>query len=200
MQRRREAIVPSKRTLLFFGAVLLLASLPLLLQQGREAYLGSRAYERYKVEVVDGATATLNGHSVSVTNDEVVAGTRSFSRMSRSDVMLLNLFDREAHGTRVLVAERMGAVDKETWRYRIISIDDGGSVTVDEFMFGERNQRPYRVVAARFVSPEPIGFTNESLQQWPSFAYPVLYPWLTGLIGVAMMCLGIRKRPAPAST
>lgn len=190
----------SKRTVRLLGAVLFLGSLPVLFQQGREAYLGFSAYKRYKVEVVDAASVTVNGHILSVTDHEVVAGARSFQRMSGSDVALMNLLDREAQDARVLVAERTGAAKKETWRYRLIAVDAGGRVTVDEFSFGERNQKPGRVVAARFVSPEPIGFTNEALQQWPSITYPILYPWLTALVGVAMMSLRMRRRVVTTST
>ena len=121
-----------------------------------------------------------------------VAG-RSFARISTSDAALLKIFDGKARETSAVVVEWFGGANKQSWRYRIIKLDSRGAVTVDEFTFAQRGERPYRVVAARFVSPEPIGFTNESLQQWPGLLYPILYPWLTTVLGVLALVIAMRQ-------
>jgi hypothetical protein len=71
---------------------------------------------------------------------------------------------------------------------------------VDIFTVDERSDRRYRVLAARFVSPESIGFTNELFQQWPSILYPLLYPWLTAIIGALALVVATRNTRAAATT
>jgi hypothetical protein len=189
-----------KRALLFIiGLGLLLASAPVLWMQGREALLGSRTYDRYAVEQINAMSTTLNGHSLSITPTTIVAGSETFRRISTVDVALLKLSDRTANQSRALAVERQGGQARKSWRYRIIALNATGETSVDTFTFNERAQKPYRVVVARFVSPEPIGFTNESLQQWPSALYPLLYPWLTAIIGTLALLMANRKPDAAAA-
>jgi hypothetical protein len=188
------------RTLIIVGAILLIASGPMLWRQGREAYLGGRTYDRYKVEVVDGTSTTVNGHSVSATATEIVSGSRTFARHTGSEVAVLKLFDRNTGKVSALTVERTGARAKESWRYRIIAVDSSGETTVDEFAFLQRDQRPYRVVTVRFVSPEAIGFADESLQMWPSIVYPIMYPWVTAVVGFVILALAMLKYRPTAAT
>ena len=189
-----------RKRLLLAGLVLLFASAPLLWMQGREVYLGSRTYDRYSVEQINTGSATLNGRSLSITPAAIVAGAESFPRLSTADAALLMITDRKANSSSAVVVERKGGHAKESWRYRIVALNARGETSVDAFTFDQRGQKPYRVIAARFVSPEPIGFTNESLQSWPSFLYPVLYPWLSAIIGAVALLVASRKPRTPAAT
>jgi hypothetical protein len=76
-------------------------------------------------------------------------------------------------------------------------------VIEDEFSYADRCQLPVRAILIRNVVPHPSGYCSDVLQVWPSIFYPVLYPWVSGLlggafVGVAVVAGYFRRRSAGA--
>jgi hypothetical protein len=94
---------------------------------------------------------------------------------------LQRLHDRD--GTESLVvAQRLGGN-----RYRTVSVFADGNVVEDEFGYADRCELPVRAILIRNVVPHPSGYCSDVLQVWPSIFYPVLYPWVSGLLGGAFV-------------
>jgi hypothetical protein len=203
------------------GVLCAAAAYPIFLQT-REALIARAAYTRYEVTPQHNS-ATLNGHEVTI-GDELMASPSSVAeryigpveilidgedystsspveiRAALHDagryhnwVRLIRLRDRK-EGTIILSVVQRLKDSKETMRFRILVVDEKGSVTEDVFGMADRAQPVYRVILARFVSPYPIGFHSEVLQVWPSVIYPIVYPWLVGLVGFGLLIFGLRYR------
>lgn len=93
---------------------------------------------------------------------------------------------------RLVVAQAIGPD-----RYRTLSVAMDGAVTEDRFAYPERCSPSIRADLIRNVVPHPIGYCSDVLAVWPSFVYPVLYPWISGFLGVVFVAIGgVRIKPA----
>jgi hypothetical protein len=45
----------------------------------------------------------------------------------------------------------------------------------------------------RYVVPHPSGFCSDLMQVWPTIWYPLLYPWLSGALGVVLLLLRLLR-------
>jgi hypothetical protein len=79
--------------------------------------------------------------------------------------------------------------DLSPLRFRILLVA-AGSVKEEVFTFSDRAHPQYRTMLARLVSPQEIGFYSQVLAWYPSVLYPLLYPWLTGLVGIVAIMAG----------
>jgi hypothetical protein len=100
---------------------------------------------------------------------------------------LMRLVDRQ--GTdRLVVAENLGS-----GRYRTISVFPDGRVVEDQFDYASRCTPPVRAVLIRAVVPHPSGFCSDVMQVWPTLWYPVLYPWVSGILGGLFSIVGLLR-------
>jgi hypothetical protein len=121
-------------------------------------------------------------------------------------VSLKRLTDRRSGLTTIVVAQALGATpgtvgyDENHHRYRVLTVSADGLVKEDVFTYAERGAPAVRARQIDGVVPHPFGYHSDLMQVWPSFWYPVLYPWLSGSVGAAMLALSlfIRRRRSHA--
>jgi hypothetical protein len=100
-------------------------------------------------------------------------------------VDMIRLVDREERADRIVVAQTIGP-----YKYRTLSLAMDGAVTEDLFDYRERCSPPIRVSLIRNVVPHPIGFCSDVTTVWPTIFYPILYPWISGVLGVIFVVMG----------
>jgi hypothetical protein len=107
-------------------------------------------------------------------------------------VYLMRLADRGGP-ERLVVAQNLGQ-----GQYRTVSIFADGRVVEDQFGHAARCSPPIRALLIRAVVPHPSGYCSDLMQVWPSLLYPILYPWVSGAIGLISIgvagALGLRRR------
>jgi hypothetical protein len=81
--------------------------------------------------------------------------------------------------------------DLDNMKCRILFVDGRGRVEEEIFRFGERTNPIYRALLASYVSPQALGLTSQMNKQWPSLFYPMLYPYVSGLLALLLIAIGI---------
>ena len=84
--------------------------------------------------------------------------------------------------------------DEDRMRYRVLTVSADGTVADDVFSYAERCTPAIRTWAIDGVVPHPIGCQSDLMQVWPTLWYPILYPWLTGLVGALMLAMCCLRR------
>jgi hypothetical protein len=74
-------------------------------------------------------------------------------------------------------------------RFRLISIDQQGVIHDETFFRRDRSDPVLRARLASFVASSPMGYYSDILCGWPSLLFPVIFPWLSGLVGV--LCITV---------
>jgi hypothetical protein len=210
------------RSWLIIGGVLtLLLSLPTVFLQATEAFLEHQVYARYgidllpeeKVANIDGSQVTVkvaslhqevdsasqlapvlvtvNGQDYSLSTPCHVGSGGNVSRYYRS-VALAMLTDRKVGKKYLSVVEGFGSLLSKSWCYNILSVSKG-STKLEHFAYEDRAAASYRIPLIRLVGP-PVGFHSGLLQLMPTWWYPILYPWLTLLLGATASVVGYRRR------
>jgi hypothetical protein len=100
-------------------------------------------------------------------------------------VYLQKLVDRQGPD-RLVIAENLG-----NDHYRTVSIFPDGRVVPDEFSYGARCSPAVRALLIRPVVSHPSGYCSDLMQVWPSALYPLLYPWLSGPLGLVGVTAGL---------
>jgi hypothetical protein len=100
-------------------------------------------------------------------------------------VYLMRLRDHQTGTEQLVVAQNIGQS-----QFRTVSIGIDGLVTEDRFHYSGRCSPPVRALLIRWVASHPSGFCSDVMQVWPSIFYPVLYPWTTGVVGLAFLVAG----------
>ena len=98
-------------------------------------------------------------------------------------VYLMKLIDQQGP-EQLVVAQNLGR-----GQYRTLSVFADGRVVEDQFGYQGRCSPPVRALLIRWVVPHPSGFCSDVMQGWPSILYPVIYPWASGVLGLA--CVGV---------
>ena len=137
----------------------------------------------------------VNGRAVSAPVAATVRRAHKDANRYWGFVYLFRLTDR--HGPeRLVVAQNLGRE-----RYRTISVFADGRVVEDSFEYAERCNPPLRAALIRSVVSHPSGYCSDLMQVWPSIWYPVLYPWMSGVVGATLVLLGIfRSGSRPRGT
>ena len=114
-------------------------------------------------------------------------------------VYLMRLRDQQTGTEHLVVAQNIGQ-----GQFRTVSIGIDGLVEEDRFDYSGRCSPPVRALLIRWVVSHPSGFCSDVMQVWPSIFYPVLYPWATGVVGLAFLVAGgvlkLRRRGQPAAS
>ncbi len=205
--------------LLAGGAILAILSMPTLVLQAYEAFLNYRAYARYNIELLPAEKAAeiggnhvvikasslhqearsinqiapvsviINGHDYSARREaEFTQGVDTPARYYR-DVALAMLADRDDDNKKCLaIVEGWGSLSSQSWSYRILLVGES-RIKQEQFSYKERDVPSYRVPLIRLVGP-PVGFHFDLLQLWPTWWYPILYPWVMFLIGAVAIFAG----------
>ena len=94
---------------------------------------------------------------------------------------------------RLVVAQSLGLA-----RYRTISVFADGTVIEDAFEYSARCSPPVRALLIRSVVPHPSGYCSDVLQVWPSIWYPILYPLLSGALGIVLLLIDVIRSRSTA--
>ena len=76
------------------------------------------------------------------------------------------------------------------WCFQILFIDGAGSVSSEMFDGAVRSKPLYRKILAQYAGPS-MGYRSQALVQWPTIWYPILYPWITTLLGLIFCVVGL---------
>ena len=115
--------------------------------------------------------------------------------------MLVKFSDIKVHTERLVVLQSFpdfnlheyNELHPDTLTCRALFIDSGGKVTEEKFPFSERASPLYRTLLANEVSPMELGFYSDALELWPSVLYPLLYPLVSGIVGLILTIVGLVK-------
>ena len=206
------------KTTLLIGVVLLAVSARPLLLMSREVVVGWSVKTRYSVDRIgsmDGGAlrADVGGHTVTLEDDlpvdtvgdlrvdgkvRIFVDGRDYSNPAtvkirrayrdanryRGYAYLMRLVDHQEKTEQLVVAQSLGYE-----RYRTVSTFPNGRVVQDEFEYDGRCEPPVRSLLIRHVVPHPSGFCSDVMQVWPSIVYPVLYPWVSGVLGLTCVVI-----------
>ena len=210
------------KTFLLIGVVLLAVSAWPLLLMWREVVVASSVNARYSVERIGGGSrgADIGGHTVRLEDDlpvdtvgdlrvdgkvRIVVDGRDYSNLATVKirqayrdanrywgyVYLMRLVDHQENTEQLVVAQSLGYE-----RYRTVSTFSNGRVVQDEFDYQGRCEPPVRSLVIRYVVSHPSGFCSDVMQVWPSILYPVLYPRVSGFLGLICVVIagGLKVR------
>lgn len=202
------------------GIVLFIFSLPPLALMAREYYVSRQVDHRYDlIDVPVGVPGTLeltHGRHVIRVSDDAGASSNHLSRANglvkieidgrdySSDtivpirpfwndenrywgfVHIQKVRDSQENRDYVVISERLGAAE-----YRLLWVPDDGDTVVDSFQYRDRCAPAVRAMLIRGVTPHPSGYCSDVLQTWPTVFVPLLYPWVSGGLGVVLMATGL---------
>jgi hypothetical protein len=170
----------------------------------------------------DAVRATIGTHTVALEDDQPVQGGgpdvrvdgpvrikidgKDYShpalatiRLSERDagrywgyVYLMRLVGRQERTQQLVVAQNIGR-----YQFRTVSLSIDGRVVEDRFDYEARCSPPVRALLIRTVVPHPSGFCSDVMAVGPSYFYPLLYPWISGIVGVVFVMLGLVRRTTP---
>ena len=112
---------------------------------------------------------------------------------------LATLTDRKLRANSFVIVQRLDdsfdqSIDyrrrMQNWRFRLLFLGEDGSVREERFAFPERSSPLYRTVLAGLAVPTLIGYRSDILAGWPSLLFPILYPFLSGLMGSVLAAVG----------
>ena len=150
--------------------------------------LAAEPFKTEESQRVEGLVRVMvDGRAVSTPVTAIVRYTARDANRYWGYVYLTKLLDREGP-ERLVVAQNLGA------RLRTVSVFPDGTIVEDTFTYPERCNPPVRALLIRYVMPSPSGFCSDVLQVWPTVFYPLLYPWLSGAVGIVLVVWGLWAR------
>ncbi len=97
----------------------------------------------------------------------------------------------------LLIIQRFGnewKIEESLWKFLWVSKD--GQIKVETFNNTERKAAPYRTafINEAMVTPTWLGYKADGVMYYPTYFYPLLYPWLTTLVGFLLTVYGFIRR------
>jgi len=86
-----------------------------------------------------------------------------------------------------------GGYNFDYQRFRLISIDPQGVIHDETFFRKDRSDPVLRARLASFVAPSPMGYYSDILCGWPSLLFPIIFPWLSGLVGALCIAFALSR-------
>lgn len=81
-----------------------------------------------------------------------------------------------------------------TTEFRLLLVSADGQISEERFSLGERAKPLYRAAIVNYLYPQPAGFHSQILAYWPSLFFPILYPLISGAVGLLLMAAGFGGR------
>ncbi len=97
------------------------------------------------------------------------------------------------HGSSELILiQRTSGIDfstEEDLAWHLWTITEDGQIIEDSFVYHERGDVPKRVnyIKQSSASPISLGYKSNILQVWPSLFFPLLYPFVSSLLGILLI-------------
>lgn len=94
------------------------------------------------------------------------------------------------------LADKNGEKNLENQDWKIIWIEEKNHLTEEKITYKNRGDHPLAVklIMESNTTPMRIGYHSDLLEMYPSFVYPIFYPWGTFLIGLISLISSIRKK------
>lgn len=212
---RRLGAPLNSRKWLQWGGALLGISAPCLLLMGIELLASSIARSMYRIQPIYEwhHPTDFGGHRIDISKkttggeggplavfrvkidglEYAVPSVKEFGcdwYGSREDRLETAYVTEHATGKRFLaIAEHFDAWPRSV--YRIIRLDADGSIVQEVFTSANRRSPIYRWM---LLFDGWMGYVSNVLVGWPSLIYPIMYPFLTGPIGLVMVLVGLVVR------
>ncbi|MEK3886190.1 hypothetical protein [Bacillus sp. FSL K6-3431] len=87
----------------------------------------------------------------------------------------------------------VGSVPEEKLKYILYAIDEKGKVESDSFSFTERNAIQTELFNSGVVVPYSIGYYTNDWEGFPTIFFPLIFPFLTFIIGLILTVVYFRK-------
>ncbi|WP_411334498.1 hypothetical protein ACK1LH_03435 [Metabacillus indicus] len=116
------------------------------------------------------------------------------------EVAYITLYDRKNNKNQFIIllkktketirempnGDLVGWVPEEKLNYLLYAIDEEGNVESDSFSFTERDALQTELLNAGGVVPYYIGFYTNDLKAYPTIFFPLIFPFLTFIIGLIL--------------
>ncbi|MBT2581196.1 hypothetical protein [Planococcus sp. ISL-109] len=120
-------------------------------------------------------------------------------RLTGDDFFAINIwqngYDTKQHGDGEVME---GYVDLEDLEYKLITIQQDGTVDEELFSFENKSKLQTQLITEQYSGP--INYHLPPGYYYPSLLYPLIYPWLTTLVGLVLVIFnlpyGLRKKKA----
>jgi len=86
-----------------------------------------------------------------------------------------------------------GGENYDYLRFRLVTIDQDGKIQDETFFRKDRSNPVLRSRLASFVAPSPMGYYSDILCYWPSLIFPIIFPWLSGLVGALCIAFALSR-------
>lgn len=91
-----------------------------------------------------------------------------------------------------MIGNRMeGFVPIEELKYMAITIKEDGTLTKEPFTYKNKNKLQTKLIPPMHFGG--AGYYTDDWNGYPVFYFPLLYPFLTAILGILLICLSIRK-------
>lgn len=110
---------------------------------------------------------------------------------------LLLIKNRSIQEESLLIIQRFGkewSIEESQWKF--IWVSKNGQTKVETFNNTERKKVPYRTafINEAMVTPTWLGYKRDAVMYYPTYFYPLLYPWLTTILGLILTIFGLFRR------
>ncbi len=150
-------------------------------------------------KVVGPIETVVAGVSYSLPSPVIVRSTRDGMERYWHWVAVALVTERVSGTSKIVVVQRLDpnlGIDmplgkrQDDTEFRTLLVSESGDVSEDRFHFPERSRPPLRAKFAGMVYPSLIGYTTQLFTGWPTVFFPILFPVLTMLTGVALVLSG----------
>ncbi|CAH1054988.1 hypothetical protein [Paenibacillus pseudetheri] len=134
----------------------------------------------------------LNDQKIS-TSDEVWLSNRERGSRYFSWIDILTVKDRKTGEKEISIVQRLTddsqPMDKRKWK--IITISHDGSIEEKVLSYAQRSDNHLGVKLIEFsgTSLMGMGFYSDISKSYPSVLFPLIYPFLTGVVGIFLLII-----------
>ena len=178
----------------FIGCLLILLSAWPIILMGIEVFAGDYALKRYHISIFETPETTFGEHTIRVDRNQkppqITIDGRDYTSPTATEKCLYALLeDRKINQEFVTITHPEPRASYTDLHYRILRVPRIGPVQEEIFHMDDRVPL-YRSLLMMRIAPQPMGFYSDVMCCWPSLFYPILYPWLSGIVGLILTLVG----------
>jgi len=134
----------------------------------------------------------LNGQKIS-TADEIWLSNRERGSRYFSWIDILTVTDRKTGEKKINIVQRLtdDSQPMEKRKWKIITIAHDGSIEEKVLSYAQRSDNHLGVKLIEFsgTSLMGMGFYSDITKSYPSLFFPLIYPFLTGVVGIFLLII-----------
>lgn len=151
--------------------------------------------EEYQIGSVD---IKVNGTDYSHSANVEIRPTFHDSNRYHNYLRLIELIDKQKNTSMLAIIQRISGIEtppyhEKEFEWRLLLVARDGSVTEEVFKYGEQSDPIYRGMLVNYASPIGIGYYSNVLHVYPTFFYPIIYPYATGVISILLLFMGKKR-------